>query len=163
MTANLINYWRHKEDARHNLESEKLTANANAEIARHNRVQETISHGQIQLGYAQLSETTRHNLANEGLQAKQIEVTHSHNLAMEDLQYAQLQESHRHNVSTETWNHNKLLLDEQKLAKDVEMFNVKTDIEKAKLKMTLPVEFTEGLADSFRSLASGVGSLFGFK
>lgn len=84
MTANLINYWRHTEDRRHNLASEQETYRHNTEVEAYNR--------------AALAESSRHNLAVEteahrSNVARELE-THRSNVAYE-------QENHRHNLAVE--------------------------------------------------------------
>lgn len=77
MTNNQINYWRYKEDSRHNKVSE-------VETERHNRVTEV--------------ETQRHNVVSEGEVLRHNVVTENetqrHNVRMEN-------ETERHNVESE--------------------------------------------------------------
>lgn len=131
MTANQINYAKHREDVRHNLRSEQQkdrdlaigekNAVTNAysaetgrlshyETARHNREQESIN-------WFQSRETARHNVVSESQFATQLAETQRHNVASEQLQSrqtavqeSQLSESIRHNssVERETSRHNKV-------------------------------------------------------
>lgn len=79
------------ETTRHNVTGETETNRANlareAETIRHNRAQEGIGWGNIQLGYANLAETTRSNQAREA-------ETSRHNMVSEI-------ETGRHNVRSE--------------------------------------------------------------
>nr|UDL14537.1 MAG: hypothetical protein [Picobirnavirus sp.] len=102
MTANLVHYWQHKEQARHNVVTEEQTASYNAEVKRHNLESELISHRQIDLGYDQLAETTRHNQVSESNQLLQIQESIRHNKASERLQSQSIAETVRHNSEMET-------------------------------------------------------------
>lgn len=119
MTHNQIDYWKHREDARHNVATETETNRHNVrtedETERHNRQTESVDLGK-------LNETVRHNKATEGLTgrdldiksqqlgltSKQVQELQRHNLASEALagnnlqyQYATLSEINRHNVAQE--------------------------------------------------------------
>lgn len=65
MTANQINYARHREDNRHNLETERQGRDVITETHRHNVEQEKIGWGNVGVGYAQVAEAKRHNIATE--------------------------------------------------------------------------------------------------
>lgn len=98
MTANLISYWRHKEDARHNLVVE-------AETERHNRRTEQYQFGSSaeaqRHNMATEIETNRSNLVYEGLTAARDAEVARHNVAMEQHNIAALNETIRHNQATE--------------------------------------------------------------
>lgn len=67
MTANQINAARQREDNRHNLETERQGRDVIVETNRHNVQQEKIGWGQVGVGYAQVAEMKRHNVATERL------------------------------------------------------------------------------------------------
>lgn len=78
------------------------------ETARHNKVAEKQNQEQLELGWSNLSEIKRHNLATEGIQSGQLAETARHNRATESLGYANLaynyqslSETTRHNIATE--------------------------------------------------------------
>lgn len=116
MTNNQINYWRYKEDSRHNkvteVETERHNRVAEAEIVRHNVVSEgevyrhnVVTEGEIQrhnieseaLGRAQLDEVVRHNVRSEALETQRIQLGY----AQVSLGYSQLQEARRSNIANE--------------------------------------------------------------
>lgn len=88
MTRNQIEYLKLLESQRANREGERLTE------ARDQTTRE--------LGFAQLGETTRHNMASEGLQLMSIQETTRANKAREEQQRNELAELHRHQVAVET-------------------------------------------------------------
>lgn len=65
MTTLQMNYAKYKEDQRHNLMSEKLTGEAQAETARANRAREDISWDSNSISRQLANETQRHNVASE--------------------------------------------------------------------------------------------------
>lgn len=75
MTGNQIAYWKYAEDVRHNAESESQGRTNLAEVKRHNLATEGLQARQISLGYAQLAETKRANTARELLQSKELAET----------------------------------------------------------------------------------------
>lgn len=98
MTQILVNYWGLQEQARHNQVYESETNRHNLATEQLQAMQiaveqqkVNVQQGQLQLGYAQLQETTRHNKAYEGIQASQV-----------SLGMSQLQEALRHNQVMET-------------------------------------------------------------
>lgn len=95
MTANQINYWRYREELRHNQAAE-------GENVRHNKVSEQTAKAQINLGYSQLHETSRHNIAGEQVSWANLSEGRRHNIATETLNANSLQETARHNKVTET-------------------------------------------------------------
>lgn len=97
MTANQINYWRQREEMRHNVASE-------GETSRHNKETEKAAKSQINLGYAQLNETSRHNVASEQLSWANLNESKRHNVATETLTANNLQEAKRHNLVAEQQN-----------------------------------------------------------
>lgn len=99
MTKNQIDYWRYREDQRHNQASEKEENRSNlakeGENYRHNTSTE--------------KETHRHNVATEGIDISKLNETQRHNKETEALGKGNLQlgrdtlnESRRHNVATES-------------------------------------------------------------
>lgn len=95
MTANLVHYWQHKEQARHNLVTEAQTSAYNAEVARHNVETERLTDRQI-------TESIRHNRVSEAHQLLQIQETQRHNKATEIAQNNAYAETVRHNTEMET-------------------------------------------------------------
>lgn len=75
MTGNQIAYWKYAEDVRHNAEAESQGRTNLAEVKRHNLASEGLQARQISLGYAQLAETKRANTARELLQSKELAET----------------------------------------------------------------------------------------
>lgn len=75
MTGNQIAYWKYAEDVRHNAETEGQGRVNLAEVKRHNLATEGLQARQIGLGYAQLAETKRANSARELLQSKELAET----------------------------------------------------------------------------------------
>lgn len=87
MTKNQIEYLKHKETQRSNLRNEELTAQRDAT----NR----------ELGFGNLAEATRHNVATERHNAAVLDETSRHNLATEANEANKLLETTRHNQATE--------------------------------------------------------------
>ena len=83
MTGNQIAYWRYAEDARHNAEMESQGRINLSETARHNLANEALQSRQIGLGYAQLAETRRANQARELIQTNELKETARSNRAKE--------------------------------------------------------------------------------
>lgn len=112
MTSNQINYGNYLENQRHNKVSE-------AETQRHNTTVEDLTRSynkaSIDLGYAQLAETTRHNQAQESYNVSYLNEVTRHNYATESIDaskvqlgyaqvalgYSQLSEQTRHNKQQE--------------------------------------------------------------
>lgn len=101
MTANQINYARHQEDVRHNLETESQGRQVIAETGRHNLVTEDI-------GWYNAYEAGRHNRETESIGWFTAKETKRHNIAQEgigwanvNLGYANLAEVTRHNKANE--------------------------------------------------------------
>lgn len=67
MTRNQIDFAKHKEDQRHNLEMESQGRYSLQETAQHNRAQESIGRSNVGLGYANLGELSRHNRQQEAV------------------------------------------------------------------------------------------------
>jgi len=124
MTSNLIAYWSHQEDKRHNRAVEEETKRANVarevETVRHNLAseQETFRSNQarelethranvayeIETHRSNLAhelETNRHNIATEYETARHNKEQESIGRSQVSLGYAQLAESIRHNKATE--------------------------------------------------------------
>lgn len=124
MTSNLIAYWSHKENSRHNRAVEEETKRANVarevETVRHNLVaeNETIRSNKARelethranVAYelethrsnlARELETNRHNIATEYETARHNKEQESIGRSQVSLGYAQLAESIRHNKATE--------------------------------------------------------------
>lgn len=106
MTGNQIAYWKYAEDVRHNAETESQGRQNLSEIARHNLATEGLTARQIGLGYAQLAETKRANTARELLQSSQLEETIRSNMAKEEettrSNKARERETARHNERQES-------------------------------------------------------------
>ena len=112
MTSNQINYGNYVESVRHNKVSE-------TETQRHNTAVEDLTRSynkaSIDLGYAQLAETTRHNQAQESYNISYLNEVSRHNYATESIDaskvqlgyaqvalgYSQLGEQTRHNKQQE--------------------------------------------------------------
>lgn len=102
MTGNQIAYWKYAEDVRHNAEAESQGRTNLAEAKRHNLATEGLQARQISLGYAQLAETKRANQARELLQTNELAETVRYNTL-------RAEETERSNKAkeTETNRHNK--------------------------------------------------------
>jgi hypothetical protein len=101
-----VQYWNVVETKRHNLATEEQSRNELHEVHRHNVVTEGQASENIRLGWANLAETHRHNVAYEG-------ETHRHNFAVESenirhnqrgeqLTFMSTSEAIRHNLSNES-------------------------------------------------------------
>lgn len=105
MTGNQIAYWKYAEDVRHNAEAESQNRQNLAEVARHNLATEGLTARQISLGYAQLAETKRANTAREVLTTSQLSETIRSNMAREvetnRSNLAKEEETQRHNAVLE--------------------------------------------------------------
>lgn len=99
VTHNQIDYWKYKEEERHNLATEEDTDIQNRETNRHNVATENFN-------LMNLAEGKRHNLATEvelnrhNIQTEQE--TNRHNVSTEQLGRDELNEAVRHNKSTES-------------------------------------------------------------
>lgn len=124
MTGNQIAYWKYAEDVRRNAETERQGRQSLAEAARHNAATERLSDRQIALGYAQvglgysqLAETKRANLARELLGTSQLSETIRSNTAKETetnrSNVAKETETNRHNVQTEVTDINRMNIGHQ--------------------------------------------------
>ena len=91
MTSNQIKYAEHRENARHNVVSERQTDRSLDETNRHNVAQETHNVNVLQ-------ETRRHNQATESVASEQV----AQGWANISLGNAQLAEQSRHNVEQES-------------------------------------------------------------
>lgn len=67
MTRNQIDFAKHKESVRHNLEMEKQGYQNIDETVRHNKKSEDIGYANVGLGYSNLSELSRHNQQSEAV------------------------------------------------------------------------------------------------
>lgn len=105
MTGNQIAYWKYAEDVRHNAETESQGRTNLAEVRRHNLASEGLQARQIGLGYAQLAETKRANTARELLQSKELAETTRRNsitaIEIERSNKAKEEETNRANQAKE--------------------------------------------------------------
>lgn len=105
MTGNQIAYWKYAEDVRHNAETESQGRINLAEVKRHNLASEGLQARQIGLGYAQLAETKRANTARELLQSKELAETTRKNsitaIEIERANKAKEEETNRANQAKE--------------------------------------------------------------
>lgn len=115
MTSNQISYWQLKEQilADRNREAETSRANKAQEALKDyaNKVTEMLGKGNLSLGFNQLGETRRHNLATEGLehlknlisqyQAETGRMNVGLGFANLGLGYSQLGETYRANMANE--------------------------------------------------------------
>lgn len=67
MTSIQIEYWKNMENKRHNFQMEKLTGEAQAEVARHNVQSERIGYAQASASYMQAQAAQRNAEINYGL------------------------------------------------------------------------------------------------
>lgn len=67
MTRNQIDFAKHKENVRHNLEMEGQGRSTIDESKRHNLKSEDIGYANVGLGYSNLAELTRHNAQSEAI------------------------------------------------------------------------------------------------
>lgn len=67
MTRNQIDFAKHKENVRHNLEMEKQGYQTIGESVRHNKKSEDIGYANVGLGYSNLAELSRHNQQSEAV------------------------------------------------------------------------------------------------
>lgn len=67
MTRNQIDFAKHKESMRHNLEMEQQGRLTIDESVRHNKKSEDIGYANVGLGYSNLSELSRHNQQSEAV------------------------------------------------------------------------------------------------
>lgn len=111
MTANLIAYWRHKEDARHNRETESLNRDVLDENKRHNLETESHNRNVLEYNYVALEETKLHNRTTEAIGWKNVYEQIRHNQAQEALTsqqivlgQQQLAEQRRANLAREAEN-----------------------------------------------------------
>lgn len=67
MTTNQIKFAEHKENVRHNLETESQGRRGLDETGRHNLASEGIGRAQVGATYASIAEQRRHNIETEGI------------------------------------------------------------------------------------------------